>query len=391
MTPETPNREGAVGTMALEDSARVDFERLRRERRVRLFDALATEGIDALVLGRAANVRYASGARQLWRAGSAPFGPVSVVVRETERVHLMSVWDEGVPPEIDHEDLYPLTWNPANLLGALQAIPGLARARRLGTDGLTPMFARQLHSVAPSSELADATPVLWRARRTKTSDELACLRTAAALAEAALQSMRERVEPGTSERRLLAAYYECIGNLGVPAPPSESVAFATPSRGPVDFRFVARDRPIGDGELVVLSPGALYAGYEADVGATVLAGATAPRGAGALAERCRRGLDVLLDACHAGATGADVYRAWQQHGEPLPPVVLAHGLGLGVEPPVIGLGRGSAAALEEGAVMCLQSWVSAEGTGGCLERATVRIAKDGPELLTRRAPFGFSG
>ncbi len=389
MTPGTRNPEAAVGTMALEDSARADFERLRRERRSRLFDAMATEGIDALVLGRPANVRYASGARQLWRAGSAPFGPVSVVVRETERVHLMSVWDEGVPPEIDHDDLYPLTWNPANLLGALKAIPGLAQVRRLGTDGLTPMFAEQLHSVAPSAELADAAPVLRRARRTKTSDELACLRTAAALAEAALQSMRERVAPGVSERGLLAAYYECIGSMGVPAPPSESVAFATSSRGPVDFRFVARDRPIGDGELVVLSPGALYAGYEADVGTTVLAGATAPLGTGPLAERCRRGLDVLLDECRPGATGADLYRAWQRTGEALPPVVLAHGLGLGVEPPVIGLGRGHAAPFEEGSVLCVQSWVSAEGTGGCLERATVLIANDGPELLSRRAPFGF--
>ena len=389
MTPEDRNREAPVGTMALEDSARPNFDRLRKERRVRLFDALTAEGIDALVLGRPANVRYASGARQLWRAGCAPFGPVSVVVAETGRVHLMSVWDEGVPPEIDRDDLYPLTWNPANLLAELQAIPGLAKVRRLGTDGVTPMFAQQLRVVAPSAELADAAPVLWRARRTKTSDELACLRTAAALAEAALQAMRERVAPGVSERGLLGAYYECIASMGVPAPPSESVVFATSSRGPVDFRFSARDRPLGDGELVVLSPGALYAGYEADVGTTVLAGATAPLGAGPLTERCRRGLDVLLDECRLGATGADLYRAWQQTGEPLPPVVLAHGLGLGVEPPVIGLGRGHDAPLEEGSVLCVQSWVSAEGAGGCLERATVLIAKDGPELLTRRAPFGF--
>jgi Xaa-Pro aminopeptidase len=57
--------------------------------------------------------------------------------------------------------------------------------------------------------------------------------------------------------------------------------------------------------------------------------------------------------------------------------------------PVIGLGRGESTALEEGSVMCVQSWVSAEGTGGCLERATVLIAADGPELLTRRPFFGF--
>jgi Xaa-Pro aminopeptidase len=375
--------------MALDDSARADFPRLRRERRARLLDAMAAGGMNALVLGRPANVRYASGARQLWRAGSSPFAPVSVVVGETERVHLLSVWDEGVPPEIDYEDLYPLTWNPARLLAALQAIPGLATVRRVGTDGLTPMFAEQLRDVAPSAELADAAPTLWRARGTKTSDELTCLRTAAALAEAALQGLRERVEPGVSERELLAAYYECIARLGAPAPPSENVAFATSSRGEVRFRFLARDRPVGDGELVALSPGALYAGYEADVGTTVVAGATAPGGAGWLGERCRLGLDALLSACRPGATGADLMQAWRQTGEPVPAVVLAHGLGLGAEPPVIGLGRGQSAVLEERSVLSVQSWVSAEGTGGCLERATVLIGAAGPELLTRRPVFAL--
>jgi Xaa-Pro aminopeptidase len=350
---------------------------------------MEAEGMDALVLGRPANVRYASGARQLWRAGCAPFGPACVVVRETERVHLLSVWDEGVPPEIDHEDLYPLTWNPANLMAALKAIPGLPGARRVGTDGLTPMFAHHFGDLAPAAELVDAATALWRARRTKTMDELACLRTAAALAEAALHGLRARVEPGVSERQLVAAYYECIAGLGVPTPPSESVAFATPSRGTVSFRVVPADRRVGDGELVVLCPGALYAGYEADVGTTVLAGATAPDGAGPLAERCRRGLDALLDACRPGATGADLSHVWQQTGEPSPSVVLAHGLGLGVEPPVIGLGRGMSDVIQEGSVLCVQAWVMEEGIGGCLERATVLITADGADLLTRRVPWAF--
>jgi Xaa-Pro aminopeptidase len=62
---------------------------------------------------------------------------------------------------------------------------------------------------------------------------------------------------------------------------------------------------------------------------------------------------------------------------------LAHGLGLGAEPPLIGLGRGSHAALEEGMVLSVQSWVTAEGVGGCLERSTVRIEGSGPSALTR--------
>lgn len=385
----TRNADAAVGTMALEDSARADFTRLRRERRRRLLEAMAADGLDVLVLGRPANVRYASGARQLWRAGSAPFGPACVVVRHSARVHLLSVWDEGVPPEIGHEDLYPLTWNPAHLLRALQSIPGFADAGRVGTDGLTPSFAQQLREGAPAAELTDGNPTLWRARRTKTPDEIACVRIAAGLAEAALQHVREHVRPGVSERGLLASYYEGIGRLGVPAPSSESVAFATPLRGEAVFRFVARDRPVGDGELVVVTPGALFAGYEADVGTTVLSGDTAPPGARALAERCRRGLDALLDAVRPGASGADLGRAWAKTGEDPSPVVLAHGLGLGAEPPVVGLGRGQTATLEAGMVLSVQSWVRAEGTGACLERTTVAVTADGPELLSRRAPFAF--
>ncbi len=83
-------------------------------------------GLDALMLGGVGNVRYVSGARQLGRAGVLPFAPVAVAVRSTGRVHLLSTWDEGVPPEIGCDELYGLSWNPANLLASLAAIPGVA-------------------------------------------------------------------------------------------------------------------------------------------------------------------------------------------------------------------------------------------------------------------------
>jgi Xaa-Pro aminopeptidase len=64
-------------------------------------------------------------------------------------------------------------------------------------------------------------------------------------------------------------------------------------------------------------------------------------------------------------------------------VVLAHGLGLGAEPPVIGLGLGRDAVLEEGMVLSVQSWVVEEGVGGCLQRETVVIGSRGASVLTR--------
>jgi hypothetical protein len=78
-----------------------------------------------------------------------------------------------------------------------------------------------------------------------------------------------------------------------------------------------------------------------------------------------------------------LYRAWEDVGNPGSPVPLAHGLGLGAEPPVIGLGRGSEVSLGEGMVLSVQSWVAEEGVGGCLERATVVIEGGRASALTR--------
>ena len=149
--------------------------------------------LDALMLGGVGNVRYVSGARQLGRAGVLPFAPVAVVVRETGRVHLLSTWDEGVPPEIGRDDLYRMSWNPANLAADLAKIPGLREAQRVGTDGLTPMFAGLIPQLVTPAELVDAAPVMAAARRIKTPDEITCLDVASAIAEAALSCDGRRV------------------------------------------------------------------------------------------------------------------------------------------------------------------------------------------------------
>jgi Xaa-Pro aminopeptidase len=383
MTPAARDRGVLVGTMGLDDDARVDFTRLRAERRANVLGAMETHSIDALMVGGVGDVRYVTGARQLGRAGVLPFAPVAVVVRETGRVHLLSTWDEGVPPEISRDDLYPLSWSPANLAASLAAIPGLRDSRRVGTDGLTPMFAGLLSPIFVSVEFVDAATLLVAARRIKTPDEITCLEVASALAEAALTALDDALEPGITERELLGVYYDRVASLGAPIAPSESVCFATPTRGPVRFRYLPSDRPIGDGELVVLAPGALYAGYEAGLARTRVAGRSVPDGAADLATRCARSMDALLAACRPGNTGADLYRAWEGAGNRTSEVPLAHGLGLGAEPPVIGLGRGRDATLEEGMVLSVQSWVVQQGVGGCLERATVQIASAGSSALTR--------
>ena len=78
---------------------------LRMGRRERALAQMDAHDLDILVLGRQANVRYVTGAPQLWIAGTRPFGPVCVVVRASGDIYLNSTDDEGVPEEIGRDQI----------------------------------------------------------------------------------------------------------------------------------------------------------------------------------------------------------------------------------------------------------------------------------------------
>lgn len=378
------------GTAALPEGGRVDFPRLREERRRRLLASMAAHELDALILGRPANVVYASGARQLWTANARPFGPGCIVVADGGRVHLLSTWDEGIPADVEHDELFGLSWNPVRVIGNVAAVPGLAGARRVGTDGLGLGTPRLLAAVAPSAELVDAGPALAEARGTKTPDEVACVETAAALAEGALAAMARSLRPGITERQLLGVHAAALAGRGNPCPATEAVACATPRRGPVRLRRVVTDRAVGPGELVALSGASLFCGYEATVGRS------RPCGPGEAApdqlrliERAAEAAAALAAECRDGATGADLIRAWGSTGERGPDGPLAWGVGLGVEAPVVRAGGaevpplGQGAELSAGMVLAVEAWVAEEGVGGALHQDLVHVTPAGPQVLTR--------
>ncbi|GAC1311625.1 MAG: M24 family metallopeptidase [Acidimicrobiales bacterium] len=362
----TEARPAAVGVAAVPEGGRIDFDRLRADRHRRLLAAMGEDGLDALILGRPANIAFASGARQLWTAGARPFGPGCVVVAATGRVHLLSVWDEGVPAEIGHDDLYGLSWNPANLLKDLQAIEGLSGCRSVATDGLSPGFRQFLAAIAPEAQVVDGGPALRRAREPKSVDEIACIETAAAVAEAALAAMVDALGPGITERGLRAVYAETVARLGSPTPPSEAVATVVGPAG------------AASGDVVALHPGAMYAGYEAGIGRSWhVPGSRVRPDAVARAELAHRRLEALVGSCIAGASGDDLLAACHGAGGRTTAEPLAMGLGLGVEAPVISTGIGGHEILRAGQVLLVQA-----GAGELVERETVLVTDGAPQVLT---------
>src|ERR1700752_4879576 len=308
-----------------------DTRALRIGRRERALAQMGAHDLDILVLGRQANIRYVTGAPQLWIAGTRPFGPMCVVVRPTGDIYLNSTADEGIPEEIDHDHLYGLAWNPMTLIEALKNIDGAATAGRVGTDALSPTFGQFLPIAFPNAELVDGELAMRTARRIKTAEEVVALRGATGVAEAGLTAALSELSPGLTEQSLTGAMLEAMAAGGVSTSATQDGAWVTSREH--RWRQGPRDRLVADGDLVAFASGALADGYVGEVGRTVPVGDVS--GADELFDRSNALWDKLVAACKPGAPASDRLAAYEVAGEPLPPMPVAHGLGLGFAPPVV--------------------------------------------------------
>ncbi|MGV0837753.1 M24 family metallopeptidase [Mycolicibacterium thermoresistibile] len=365
-----------------------DDRALRQARRNRALAQMAAHDLDILVLGRQANVRYVTGAPQLWVAGTRPFGPVCAMLRSGE-IHLNSTWDEGIPEEIGHDHLYGLAWNPMTLVGVLQGITGSDTARRVGTDALTPSFAQLLPMAFPNAELVDAEQAMREARRVKTVEEVRTLGGALRVAESAVAAAVAELRPGVTEKTLAGILLEAEAAGGVSTPATQDVAWVTSREHP--WRRARTDGRVQDGDLVAFAAGVLADGYVGEVGRTWPVGDADNAATRNLYRRSGELWDRLLAACQPGAPTSDLLAAYEAAGEPLPPMPVAHGLGLGFDPPVVTprLPRTAAAErLEAGVVLAVTGYVWEQGVGAVLHRDAVLITDAGPEVLTDSPSFG---
>jgi Xaa-Pro aminopeptidase len=146
---------------------------------------------------------------------------------------------------------------------------------------------------------------------------------------------------------------------------------------------------VQEGDLVALSAGALADGYVGEVGRTWPVGDVP--GADDLFRRSNQLWDRLIAACTPGGVASDLLSAYEAAGEPLPAAPVAHGLGLGFDPPVISADLPATCAeerLEAGMVLAVTGYVWQSGVGAVFSREAVLIGDDGAEVLTRSPTYG---
>jgi Xaa-Pro dipeptidase len=325
----------------------------------------------------------------LWVAGTRPFGPICTVVRSTGEIHLNSTWDEGIPDDIPHDHLYGLAWNPMTLIEVLRGIEGTATARRVGTDALTPSFAQLLPMAFPNAELVDGEIAMRAARRIKTADEVAALRGALRVAEDSLTTAVRELHSGSTEQALSGVMLEAQAAGGVSTPATQDGAWVTSREHP--WRRARSGGRIESGDLVAFAAGVLADGYVGEVGRTWPVGDV---DASALYERWNELWDKLAGACTPDRPASDLLSAYEAANEPLPPMPVAHGLGLGFDSPVVTpqlRATAASAILEPGMVHAVTGYVWQEGVGAVFGREAVLVTAEDAEVLTSSPSWSHAG
>ena len=348
-----------------------------RRRRSRLTELAAAAQVDAVLVTRLVNVRYltgfsgSSGALLLLGGGDDP-----VAVLATDGRYR----DQAAEQCGDVRLLISRT-GPADLL----AHASTAGADRVGYEPEAVSVAdfRHLSEGFPGA-LVELDPLVERLRAVKDPSEIALLRRACQVSDAALAELLPRIRTGMTERQVAADLEAGMRRLGADGAAFESIVAGGPHSAIPHHE--PTDRPLTRGDLLKIDFGARVRGYHADETRTFVVGAD-PEGwqsdlhAAVLAAQ-QAGVAALRPGASARAVDAAARsvvadRGWGDH--------FTHGLGHGVgleihEAPF--LGATSPDRLSAAVPVTVEPGVYLPGRGGVRIEDTLVVGTDTAESLT---------
>lgn len=256
--------------------------------------------------------------------------------------------------------------------------------------GFPPAFDAALRAGLRDARWADISGLVERFRLVKSDNEVFAIRKAAAVADAIMETALSVAKVGTSEQVIAAEVHKRMFEVG-----GDYVGFGpfirSGDRLPYEHE-VWTDRVIGEGEQLMLEMAGCVGRYHAPLGRLAFAGKV-PAGTQELAEICIAAQNRVLEAMRPGATGREVYNAWQS-------VVDEAGLGhyrrhhcgyaVGISfPPtwtggigVVSMHPESDMVLERNMVFHQLSWLLGCGRGDYFVSDTVLVGENGGERLT---------
>jgi Xaa-Pro aminopeptidase len=266
------------------------------------------------------------------------------------------------------------------------------RCKRLGFESahLIHLWWQQIVEAVSDSKMIPTKSVVEPIRMVKDEDELRIIRRAIAISDEAFNIVSRRIEAGMAEKQVAWEIERTMRDLGADERAFGSIVAAGPNGAMA--HAVPGDRPIREGEPIVIDMGAKLEGYHSDMTRTICLGEPT--------DKFREVYNVVLEAhlraereLRPGMSGkegdalsrdvivAAGYGDYFTHS-------LGHGIGLEVhEGP--SLRNTVEDTVPEGAVTSVEPGIYIEGWGGVRIEDLVLFTHGGVEVLTQADKQGF--
>lgn len=399
----TAMQEGwAPGPFAVDFEQRVDLAALRHKRVQRAREAMAAFALDALLVWKDENVRYLTSLRPQLIAGKSGLLNGALLASgdpilfasggDADRARRDMPWLSEVHAIPILEERGLIAYFTDTVLKDVFRRHRLQSAR-IGIDLTSQALHAALRAGFPDAQWEDGDAAMQAARLIKLPEEIALVEEAVGIAEAVTQAAIDAARPGVREFDIAGEAMRTLYRLGGEYAHVTTPFVASGERMSPPTRL-ATDKLVRHGDIVFIDIGAMWNGYFADMGRTIVCGEPS-------AEQRRIFQAVYaahhagMDAMQPGATTAQVAEAIRKtaaaHGmaEHFLTLFIGHGIGMGSnEPPYVGEPFPGAAevTLQPGMLFAMEPliWVpQTPGGGGVRLEDMVLVTDHGSRRLSR--------
>jgi Xaa-Pro aminopeptidase len=377
------------------------FPREEYARRLsRVKSEMQSRGLDALVVGDAANLAWLTGylgwsfytpqyavvlpeedePHWIGRAMDAPGALLSCYMAH-ERVH-------GYPEDlVQRPDRHPSAW-----LAQFLRERGHARSR-IGYESdayyFSPRSFASLREALPDARLVDADLLVNWQRFVKSDLEIECMRKAARLAETAMRTATALAQPGARQCDIIGAAYQAqiAGHPDYAGHVTSLCPLILAGKAASAAHPIWTEERLAAGQTIAFELAGAFQQYQCALARTVHLGPVPPR-VRSTSEATLEGLAAVLGRLEPGMLASDVHASWQavldRHGLRKDSRI-GYSIGLGLPPDwgehTMSLRPGDATVLVPGCTFHVMLGMWMDGWG--LEYSeTVRMTDSGHECLT---------
>lgn len=339
----------------------------------RLRQAMKAAQLEALWVSQPENVRYISGFSSP-EDGRVLVTSTGATLYTDARYTVQAAEESSLPQHIARP--------PATLEHARSSLEGL----QVGVEAEHISLAayQDLEKAWPGSVLVPTRNLIEPLRLVKTEQEIAAIRAAQAIADAAYAEILPLVQPGVSEIELAGKLEQAMRARGAQGPAFETIV-ASGVRGALPHGR-ATDKLLEAGDLVTFDFGAQKDGYHSDMTRTVAVGPQGEENV-RLYRAVLEAEEAAIAAVRPGVRAADLdnisREVLKKHGlEEYFTHSLGHGVGLNIhEGP--GLSKTSDAVLQAGMVITIEPGVYLPGQTGLRIEDLLLVTDTGYEVLSQ--------